>query len=60
MGCRGAVMTEAPRDGEKKPSEQSGADTKAPDPKSSTSTTKDATRQDKTKDRPDSGQNEDG
>ena len=53
-------MTEATPNGEKKPEAGSGPATKAPDPKADSSAAKDAKRQDKTKDKPDSGQNEDG
>ena len=56
-------MTEATRGDEKKPSEpseQSGTGGQAPDPKAAKPAAEDAKRQDKTKDKADSGQNEDG
>ncbi|MGI4765018.1 MAG: hypothetical protein ACRYGP_08125 [Janthinobacterium lividum] len=53
-------MTEATPNDKAKPKNQPGAGAQAPDPKSSTPAADDAKRQDKTKDKPDSGQNEDG
>ena len=53
-------MTEPIRDGDKKASEPPNPDSQTSDAKSSTPGAKDAKRQDKTKDKPDSGQNEDG
>ncbi len=51
-------MTEATPTDKAKPKNQPGST--APNPKSSTPAADDAKRQDKTKDKPDSGQNEDG
>ncbi len=53
-------MTEATPNDKAKPKNQPSPGSKAPDSKSSTPAADDANRQDKTKDKPDSGQNEDG
>ena len=53
-------MSEATKAGEGKPKAKPDADAQTPDARSDTPAAVDAKRQNKQKDKPDSGQNEDG